>query len=249
LLPVTSYNDNQKMGLDQKISWFSESLTFLSVSSLPSESAMNDSEKKSAGSVTLLLEGLCAVDETKTKEFWDLFFPRLVRVANQILRCHQDAEDAAQEALVKFWTRATKDHEPFDMDRYGIWAFLSKITVRQALDFLKNRSRKKRGGGKVLLESDLGSLVGQDWDLDCVIGDLSFCSFDVVLDELLGSFSEETRSLLVWKMMGYTNQEIANRLGCSEKHIRRKIQRIREEFQHKNLDPAEDGRDQDSLYT
>jgi RNA polymerase sigma factor (sigma-70 family) len=197
---------------------------------------MNPGEKQPPGSVTLLLLGLCNVDEVKTKQFWDLFFPRLVRVANKILRSHEDAEDAAQEALVKFWAKATKEKASPEMHRYELWGFLSKVTVRQALDFLKHRSRKKRGGGKVYNESDLGAILGQDaWDMDCLIGELSFHTFDMVIEELLGVLSEQTQSILVWKMMGFTQEEIAKNLGCSERHVRRTMQRIRDELRNAGL--------------
>lgn len=190
---------------------------------------MNPPKNRKPGSVTLLLQGVCDVDEAKTQAFWDIFFPKLVRLANQILRSHQDAEDAAQEALVKFWTRATSQKVSTDTNRFGIWAFLTKITTRQAFDFLKERSRKKRGGGKVLAESEINAMIGQDdWDLDHMIGDLSFHAFDMVIYEFLGALSEETRAILVWKMMGYTNAEISEKLGCSDKTIQRKIRRIRE---------------------
>ncbi len=192
---------------------------------------VNRPHRKPPGSITLLLQGLCNVDEAKTKEFWDLFFPRLVRVANRILGSYQDAEDAAQESLVKFWTKATKDKAAFDMDRFGLWAFLSKITVRQAKDFLKYRSRQKRGGGKVYSESDLKSTFGKgDWDLDNVIGELGFHAFDLLLEELLESLSEEDRSIVVWKLMGYTNHEVSQKLECSERHVRRQMVKIRKHF-------------------
>ena len=193
---------------------------------------MNPGENE-PGSVTLLLLGLRNVDEVKTKEFWDLFFPRLVRVANKILGSHEDAEDAAQEALVKFWSKATTDQVSRDMDRYEIWAFLSKITVRQALDFLKFRSRRKRGGGKIYTESEIRVILGKNsWDLDRVIGELSFHTFDMVIEELLGSLSDETRAILIGKMMGYSHAEIARQIGRSERHVRRTIQRIRQELQN-----------------
>lgn len=203
------------------------------------ERLMNSSQDKSPGSVTLLLVGLCNVDETKTKQFWKIFFPRLVRVANKILRDYQAAEDTAQEALVKFWIEAKQDKIPSDMNRFGIWAFLSQITTRQALDFVKYRQRKKRGEGKVVAESDLAATAGiEDWNLDAMIGDLNYYAFDMVVYELLGALPRKVRAILVWKMMGYSNQEIADILDCSEKTVRRKIGQIRKHLQAKRaLEP------------
>jgi RNA polymerase sigma factor (sigma-70 family) len=193
---------------------------------------MNPSHNPQPGSVTLLLRGVFDEDEAKTKAFWDIFFPRLVRVANKILRSHQDAEDAAQESLVKFWIQATSDKVSKGMDRFGIWAFLSKITTRQALDFLKHRGRKKRGGGNVYVETEIASMTGEDdWDLDSMVGDLSFHAFDMVIDEILGALSEESREILVWRMMGFSYSEISRKMDCSEKTVQRRIERIREHIE------------------
>lgn len=195
---------------------------------------MTLSKKKArSGSVTLLLEGLCRTDEAKTKEFWEIFFPRLVRVANRVLTSHMDAEDAAQAALVKFWRNATTGKVSHDLDRFAIWSFLSTMTIRQAIDLVKYRSRKKRGAGRVFLESELNILVGEDdWNLDRVIGDLSLYAFDMILEELLDSLSPDGRAIVVWKLMGYSNREISEKLGYSERQLRREIAELRTRFEN-----------------
>ncbi len=195
---------------------------------------MSESEdtRQSIGSVTMLLHGICHVDEVRTKEFWDLFFPRMVKVANRTLACHADAEDAAQEALVKFWQKAQDGEVPPDLNRFEIWTFLSTMTSRQAIDFLRKKSRQKRGGGHVQTESALST--GADSELhylDGLIGELTFHDFDLVLDELLEALEEDLKTILICRMMGYTNAEIAEMLGCSERHVRRQVEELREEIQ------------------
>jgi RNA polymerase sigma factor (sigma-70 family) len=191
-----------------------------------------DDTCQSLGSVTMLLHGICHVDEAQTKEFWDLFFPRMVRVANKTLACHADAEDAAQEALVKFWQKAQEGEVPLDLNRFEIWTFLSTMTNRQAIDFLRKKSRQKRGGGNVQSESALvlGSDAGEH-TLDGLVGELSFHDFDLVLDELLDALEEDLKTILICRMMGYTNGEIAEMVGCSERHVRRQVEELREQLQ------------------
>jgi RNA polymerase sigma factor (sigma-70 family) len=192
----------------------------------------SDDTRQTIGSVTLLLHGVCHVDEAQTKEFWDLFFPRMVKVANKTLACHADAEDAAQEALVKFWQKAQEGEVPPDLNRFEIWTFLATMTNRQAIDFLRKKSRQKRGGGNVQTESALSS--GSDEDLmhlDGLIGELSFHDFDLVLDELLDALEEDLKTILICRMMGYTNGEIAEMVGCSERHVRRQVEELREQMQ------------------
>ncbi len=201
---------------------------------------MSDEEDtcQSLGSVTMLLHGICHVDEAMTKEFWDLFFPRLVQVANRTLACHADAEDAAQDALVKFWQKAREGDVPGDLNRFEIWSFLSTMTSRQAIDFLRKQSRQKRGGGKVHSESSLGAgLDPGNPNLDSLIGELGFHEFDLVLEELLDALDDQLKTILICRMMGYTNAEIAEMLGCTERHIRRQVAELREEVQSKEKEP------------
>lgn len=191
-----------------------------------------EDSSQSLGSVTMLLHGICHVDEAQTKEFWDLFFPRMVRVANRTLACHADAEDAAQEALVKFWQKAQEGEVPMNLNRFEIWTFLSTMTSRQAIDFLRKKSRQKRGGGLVQTESALASEDRSDpHHLDGLIGELSFHDFDLMLDELLDALDDDPKTILICRMMGYTNGEIAEMLGCSERHVRRQVEDLREQLQ------------------
>ncbi|MCA9071547.1 MAG: RNA polymerase sigma factor [Planctomycetaceae bacterium] len=191
---------------------------------------MSEEPRENAGSVTMLLQGMCDVDEMMTKEFWDLFFPRLVAVANKTLANQADAEDIAQETLVKFWSKTQKEGElPHDLNRFEIWGFLSTMTNRQAIDFLRKNTRQKRGGGKIRSESTLaGSSTSDGGHFDGVIGELSFHEFDLVLEELIDALEPEFKSVLICRMMGYTNPEIAEMLCCSERHIRRQLVALRD---------------------
>jgi RNA polymerase sigma factor (sigma-70 family) len=67
--------------------------------------------------------------------------------------------------------------------------------------------------------------------LDGLIGELTFHDFDLVLDELLEALEEDLKTILICRMMGYTNAEIAEMLGCSERHVRRQVEELREEIQ------------------
>ena len=45
---------------------------------------------------------------------------------------------------------------------------------------------------------------------------------------LLGQLNDtELQSIALWKVEGYTNEEIAGRLGCVVRSVERKLQRIR----------------------
>ncbi|MCA9069111.1 MAG: sigma-70 family RNA polymerase sigma factor [Planctomycetaceae bacterium] len=192
---------------------------------------MNDKESQCFGSVTTLFHGMCEADELMTQEFWEIFFPRLVAIARKSLSSYFDAEDVAQEGLIEFWKKAQKGELPDMSNRFEIWSYLAMITNRQAINFLRRRSRKKRGAGKVVTESVLGSSTGSErWRLDEAIGHESYHHFDLVLDEILASLDDELRSILICRMMGYSNVEIAEILECSDRRIRRRVNQIQHEL-------------------
>jgi RNA polymerase sigma-70 factor, ECF subfamily len=91
-----------------------------------------------------------------------------VRVAQRVLRSHADAEDAAQEALVRAWRQRATCREP---ERYLAW--LGQIAHREALrlsarraDYDEFNERAHAVAGDEL-EDVLGRL-----DLDRAVADL-----------------------------------------------------------------------------
>jgi DNA-directed RNA polymerase specialized sigma24 family protein len=53
---------------------------------------------------------------------------------------------------------------------------------------------------------------------------------------LLGRLGDKTlRSVAIWKMEGYTNAEIARKLGCVEQTVERKLQRIRRQWEREEI--------------
>jgi len=50
------------------------------------------------------------------------------------------------------------------------------------------------------------------------------------VEEMIGDFSEEEQQIIHLRLESYTNQEIASQLQCSERTVRRLMNRIRERF-------------------
>ena len=49
--------------------------------------------------------------------------------------------------------------------------------------------------------------------------------------ELLGALSDDTqRHIATWKLEGYSNEEIAKKLGCSLRSVERKLALIRQKW-------------------
>jgi DNA-directed RNA polymerase specialized sigma24 family protein len=89
--------------------------------------------------------------------------------------------------------------------------------------FVRDGGRLKRGGPGSCRGVDLERVAGADPGPEFVVEMAEECC------RLLARLDDETlRSLVVWKMEGYTNEEIASKLGCVTRTIERKLRLIRE---------------------
>jgi DNA-directed RNA polymerase specialized sigma24 family protein len=192
------------------------------------------------GSVTLWVGNLKAGDHDAAQKLWERYFEKLVRIARAKLSVarrpgvDEDEEDAALSAFDSLCHGAAHGRFPQLADRDDLWKLLVVITARKALDQMQRRGRQKRGGGRVMGES---ALVGPGGDeggggLDQVVGQEPSPEFAAMVAEehrrLLDMLGDDTlRQIAVWKMEGYTNEEIRVRLGCALRTVANKLELIR----------------------
>jgi DNA-directed RNA polymerase specialized sigma24 family protein len=190
------------------------------------------------GSVSHWIGALKVGDAEAAQQLWERYFGALVRLARAKLganpRAEADEEDIALSAFHSFCQGAAHGRYPRLDDRYGLWRLLVTITVRKALDQSERQHRKKRGGGRVRGDSILG---GGDPDargagLEQVVGREPTPAFAaMVADEcrrLLEALGDEgLRRIALLRMEGYSDPEIAARLGCGLRTVGRKLELIR----------------------
>jgi DNA-directed RNA polymerase specialized sigma24 family protein len=185
----------------------------------------------SDGSVTHLIGMLKNGDRAAAQRLWEIYFGRLVGLARSRLRSVSrrvsDEEDVALSAFESFYRRAERDQFPKLEDRDDLWQLLFVLTVRKAINLERHEGRKSRGGGRVQRLADLEGL-----DLDGILGAEPSPELAAQMTEecqrLLGRLGDDTlRAVAVWKMEGYTNAEVAARLGCVEQTVERKLRLIR----------------------
>jgi DNA-directed RNA polymerase specialized sigma24 family protein len=193
----------------------------------------------STHSVTRWLGQLKAGDQEAARQLWARYFKQLVRLARAQLagarRRVADEEDVALGALDSFCRAAAAGRFPDLHDRHGLWPLLVAITTHKASKQVQHERRQKRGGGAVRGGSALGDPGGDPDDpggWEQVLGREPSPAFACqVADEcrrLLDQLQEEPlRSVALWKMEGYTNAEIAAKLGCIERTVERKLRTIR----------------------
>jgi DNA-directed RNA polymerase specialized sigma24 family protein len=183
-------------------------------------------------SVTHLIRMLKAGDRLAAQGLWEAYFQRLVGLARARLAGTPtpvaDAEDVALSAFDSFYRRAERGEFPHLEDRSDLWQLLFVLTVRKAINLVRYQGRKSRGPDRLVSLSDLEGLAA-----DSVLSAEPSPEFAAeMVDEcrrLLELLPGATlRSVALWKMEGYSNGEIAARLGCVEKTVERKLRLIRD---------------------
>lgn len=197
-------------------------------------------EPSPAGSVTIWLNQLKA-DPAAVQPLWDRYYARLVALARTRLRAvprgAADEEDVALSAFDSFCRAAAAGRFPRLDDRHDLWQVLFVITDRKASGLRRHETRDKRGGGKVVQASATGGGTSSSPDA-LAIAASSDPTPELVAEvteecgRLLGLLGDgELRSVAVWKMEGYTNQEIARKINRSIPTVERKLALIRETWE------------------
>jgi DNA-directed RNA polymerase specialized sigma24 family protein len=187
----------------------------------------------SRGSVSAWLDQLQAGNRSAAQQLWDRYFHRLVALARRKLGNVRlpvaDEEDVALSAFECFCRSAEQGRLPDLLDRENLWRLLVVITARKAAHLMRDAGRQKRGGGRVfaapppdITEADVERLLDREPPPDFAASVAEECR---LLLAKLGDAELETIAL--WKMEGYTTEEIADRLGCVPRTIERKVRLIR----------------------
>jgi len=186
-------------------------------------------------SVTQWFDRLRQGDPAAAQPLWERYFARLVRLARDRLsglrRGARDEEDVALSAFNSFCLAAEKGRFPQLADRDGLWRLLVALTERKAVDLIRAETRAKRGGGRVLDETGLAP-AADGGGLERVPGREPTPEFVALMAEecqrrLAQLGDEPLRTVALLRLEGYSNQEVAERLGCTARTVERKLELIR----------------------
>jgi DNA-directed RNA polymerase specialized sigma24 family protein len=189
--------------------------------------------------ITCWLSGLARGEDTAVEAIWRRYYHRLVRLARTKLaegrRRMADEEDVALSAFHTFCRGAAADRFPRLEDKHDLWKLLVTITARKAAKLLRRERQQKRGSGGVRGESvfpaagdrdkgfGIGEVLGSEPTPELAASTAEQC------ERLLGLLPDDNlRQIALWKMEGYTNDEIAGKLRRSPRTVERKLERIRE---------------------
>lgn len=185
-------------------------------------------------SVPELLAATRQGDATAPDRLFDRYFPKLVTVARGHLAgmpsSAADEEDVALSVMNSFFEALQCDHFPDLHDHSSLARLLFRMTIRKAADYRRHENRAKRGGGRRLLS---GGEASSELHLNrAAAGEEIAPEFIAMmretLDELLAALGDaELQNLVVAKLAGCTNAEVAEELDCSVSTVERRLRLIR----------------------
>jgi DNA-directed RNA polymerase specialized sigma24 family protein len=187
-------------------------------------------------SVTQWIAGLKRSEPDAQRSLFDRYHTRILALARSKLSSTAllggDEEDVALSVFGDLFAGTPDEKFPALGDRKDLWSLLAKITFRKAVDLKKRQRRAKRGGGQVKAETDLGIGDAAEEALAHVPGrepppDLALAVADEIQCRLRGLADDHFRLIVLLKLEGHTNEEIAAQLGCTRRTVIRRLNMIR----------------------
>ena len=185
------------------------------------------------GSVSQLIHRM-RDDEEAVRELWERYSTRLVAWAASKLRSlHHDAafdeEDVATIAFAAFCRAVRDGRYPQLKNRDQFGRMLHVIASRKAVDLAKRSAADKRGGanddGLRQEASTVEQMVNQQADEPTPDTTAMMAEECCRLLQVLRD--PDLEQVVLWKLEGHTNDEIAEKLGNTRRTVQRMLVLIR----------------------
>jgi RNA polymerase sigma factor (sigma-70 family) len=192
-------------------------------------------------SVSQWIDGLKAGDEAAAAKLWQRYFEHLINLARKKLgaspRRAADEEDVAISAFQSLCQGVKEDRFPDLRDRDDLWHLIVCITERKAYTQLRDQKRSKRGSGLVEGESAFIDLQASNGGagINQVAGPEPTPEFAAemveAVDRLFNQLADDQlRQIALHKLEGYTNEEIARKIGRALPTVERRLGLIRKRW-------------------
>jgi len=191
-------------------------------------------------SISQQLDEIKKYDEAAIAALWDRCYPALAKFAEKRLEAigiQQRAfngEDVAASALLSFLRAVQRNRFPMLDSEDGLFRLLRRITIRKVIDRKRKSQTLKAGSGDVRGESAFGSNAdsGTALGIDGVQGESPSPEWLAIMEEECQKLfallqDEELQSIAYYRLEGYSNSEIATKLGCAVATVERRLKEIR----------------------
>lgn len=179
-----------------------------------------------------LIQQSCAGSIDAFEQLILLYEKRVYTIAYKYMGNHEDANDMAQEALIK----AYQSIGSFRGEAaFGTW--LGKITANRCLDELRKRKKLQTTSLEDTLELEEGC-VKKELESPAVTPEEHAVQQETAayMQMLIGELKEEYRVAIVLREMdGYSYEAIADSLSCSVGTVKSRISRARQYLRERIL--------------
>jgi RNA polymerase sigma-70 factor (ECF subfamily) len=176
------------------------------------------------------MERLRSGDEAAATEVFQRYLRRLIALAGKQfdarVRERADVEDAVLSAFRTFFSRAGRGE--FDLAGWGqLWSLLAVITLRKCARRRRAMKAARRDRSR---EVDARSVKsgGLRQVPDPSPSPVEAAIISETIEELLRELDADDRPIVEHILQGYTAEETAARLDCSERTVRRVRQRAKQ---------------------
>ncbi|MGE3803200.1 MAG: sigma-70 family RNA polymerase sigma factor [Gemmataceae bacterium] len=174
-----------------------------------------------------LLERWRSGDEQAAAELFDRYAERLVRLARSRLPANLnrrlDPEDVVQSVYRSFFAEARAGN--YELQRGSdLWRLLVTITLHKLYNQVKRNTNGKRAVGREqpgLAEDDYTCFISRE-PTPAEAAELTDA-----LKQIMGGLETPQRRILELRLQGYSVDEIADEVGCSQRSVLRNLQQIK----------------------
>lgn len=176
-------------------------------------------------------------DAQAERELYDRYLCRLLALVRSRLskKLHRrlDPEDVVQSAYQSFF--AGLQREQFVLDRSGdMWRVLSAIAMHKLMRRAKWHGAQKRAVARE--ESAIGDDNSLGLPPEAIASEPSVHHVTAVVEELervMAGLDETRRQMLELRLQGLTLEEVATKMGRSERTVRRLFDKLKVEFEER----------------
>jgi RNA polymerase sigma-70 factor, ECF subfamily len=176
-----------------------------------------------------LVAGLKAGEADAVRTFWNEYGTLLHEVAERrlaaALRRRVGAEDVVQSVCRTFLRRVQGGQLVLE-DAERLWHLLCAIAVAKTREQARFHGRDKRN---VHAQVGLEPAEGGE-ELVAAMPSPESAAIAAQIEEAIDRLDDEERRIVLLKIADLTNDEIAAKLGCSERTVRRLIQKVRKQL-------------------
>lgn len=181
-----------------------------------------------------------AGDQDAARQLFDRYVEQLLALArrrlSQRLAGRVDPEDVVQSVFRTFFGRVKAGQFTIE-DPEDVCKLLARITLHKTLRQVTFHRAAKRDAA---MEATSGPADEKDRLADVFTREPTPEEANMFLDEMehfLNRIGPQDRQIIEMRMQGYNNLEIAERLGISDRKIRRLMERVRDLAEQEGLTP------------